>query len=114
MGVVQTGTTDAQTNFGNYAPIIPEIFAAVKGIFVSNPMEVYTKFTGGREENFAGLSGLEEAVTRIGREIHSQYILTFRPSNTDGGYHPITVRVLTRPDLDVKARAGYWIAPRQN
>lgn len=112
MGVIQTGTTDAQTNMGNWTPIFKEIFTLVKGVFVPNSHEVYTKFTGGREQNFVSLSGLEEAVKTIGEEVHSQYLLTFAPKSQEGGYHEITVRVLAAANLDVRARPGYWIAPR--
>lgn len=113
MGVIQTGTTDAQTNMGNWTPIFKEIFTLVKGVFVPNSHEVYTKFTGGKEENFVTLSGLEEAIQKIGEEVHSQYLLTFRPPETaKAGYHEITVRVLAAANLDVRTRPGYWIAPR--
>ncbi|MEP7353527.1 MAG: VWA domain-containing protein [Acidobacteriota bacterium] len=113
MGTLQTGTTDAQMNMGNYTPAIREIFTAIKGIFIPNPLEVYSKFTGGREQNFAGYSGLEEAVLNIGRELHNQYILTYLPSNRkDGGYHEIEVRVPSIPNLKIRTRAGYWIAPQ--
>jgi VWFA-related protein len=112
MGTIRTGTTDAQTNMGNYTPLFKEIFALVKGIFVPNSLEVYAKFTGGREQNFVSLSGLEEAVHEIGEEIHSQYLLTFAPNTEEGGYHEITVRVVSSPDFKITARTGYWIAPR--
>ncbi|MEO5925363.1 MAG: VWA domain-containing protein [Bryobacteraceae bacterium] len=113
MGVMRTGTTDAQQNMGNYAPIFKEIFALVKGIFVPNSLEVYTKFTGGREQNFVSISGLEEAVHEIGEEIHSQYLLTFAaPQNAEGGYHEVEVKVLGNPALKITARSGYWIAPK--
>jgi VWFA-related protein len=112
MGVLQTGTTDAQTNMGNYAPLFPEIFALAKGLFVQNSLEVYTKFTGGREENFVALSGLEEAVAKVSEELHSQYLLTFNPSGKAGGYHQITVNVLNMPNLEIKTRPGYWVGPR--
>lgn len=111
MGTIRTGTTDAQTNMGNWTPIIKEIYTAVKGIFVPNMLEIYTKETGGREHNFVSLSGLEEAISKIGSEIHSQYMLTYLPSNRhEGGYHEIQVRV-ARPDVEVRTRGGYWIAP---
>lgn len=112
MGTIRTGTTDAQTNFGNYTPIIKEIFALVKGLIVPNSLEVYTKLTGGREQNFVSLGGLEEAVQLIGEEIHSQYLLTFAPTSKEGGYREITVIVPTAPSLKITARTGYWIAPR--
>ncbi len=113
MGVIQTGTTDAQTNMGNWTPVFKEIFALVKGVFVPNSHEVYTKFSGGKEENFVTLSGLEEAVQNIGEEVHSQYLLTFAPPTTaKGGYHEVTVKVLAAANLDIRTRNGYWIAPR--
>jgi VWFA-related protein len=113
MGVMRTGTTDAQNNMGNWTPIFAEIFALVKGIFVPNSLEVYTKFTGGHEQNFVSLAGLEEAVHEIGEEIHSQYLLTFAPNTTEGGYHEIEVKILSAsPNLKITARSGYWIAPR--
>ena len=114
MGVIQTGTTDAQTNMGNWTPIFKEIFALVKGVFVQNSHEVYTKFTGGREQNFVSISGLEEAISNISEEVHSQYLLTFAPpESAKAGYHEITVRVLGVTNLDVRPRPGYWIAPRK-
>lgn len=111
MGTPRTGTTDAQTNMGNYVPAIKEIYTAIKAIFIPNMLEVYTKETGGREHDFASISGLEEAVGKIGTEIHSQYMLTYLPSNrNEGGYHEIQVRV-AKPGLEVRTRGGYWIAP---
>jgi VWFA-related protein len=112
MGVIRTGTTDAQTNMGNYTPLFKEIFALVKGIFIPNSLEVYTKFTGGREQNFVSLSGLEDAVHQIGEELHSQYLLTFAPTSQEGGYREIVVKVLPSPNYKITARTGYWIAPR--
>ena len=111
MGTIRTGTTDAQMNMGNYTPAIKEIYTLVKGIFIPNMLEVYTKETGGREHNFASMAGLEEAIGLIGREIHSQYMLTYLPSNrNEGGYHDIVVRV-ARAGMTVRTRGGYWIAP---
>ena len=110
MGNLETPTTVRQTNMGNYMPIFNEIFQAVKGIFVPNPMEVYTTYTGGREHGFVSLSGLEKSITQIGEEIHGQYLLSFSPSNRRTGYHEVEVRVLTSPNLRVRARPGYWIA----
>lgn len=112
MGQLRTGTTDAQTNMGNWTPIIREIFEAVKGIFVPNGLEVYSRFTGGREFNFVSLGGLEEAVREIGEEIHSQYLLTFNPTSKKGGYHKIEVRMVSAANVKITTRDGYWIGPR--
>ena len=43
----------------------------MKGVFISNPHEVYTKYTGGREYSFMTQRGLEQAISDIGEEIHS-------------------------------------------
>ena len=83
---------------------------SVKSLFVDNPLEVYTKWTGGREYGFLSQGGLERAVSPIGDEVHSQYLLSYRlPANATGGYHELRVEV-ARPDLEVRTRPGYWIA----
>jgi len=94
----------------DFKPIIGEIFTQVHGLFVPNHAEVFTQYTGGREYSFSNLKGLESALSDIGQEIHSQYLLSYTPNNTDeAGYHDIRVEV-SRPGLDVRARPGYWMA----
>jgi VWFA-related protein len=117
-GVIATPTTDTQgavccsPSMGDWSPIFRELFTAVKAVFVSNPQEIYTKFTGGREYSYKTQKGLEEAITNIGEEIHSQYLLTYLPNNPeDSGYHEIEVRIL-KPGLKVTTRPGYWSAAR--
>jgi VWFA-related protein len=114
-GGVQTPTSVAQMTgtqgYGaNFAPLITEIFRAVKGIFVDNPVEVYTKYTGGREIGFVSQRDLERAVSEIGREIHNQYMITYNPDDKEeGGFHQIHVEVM-RKNLNVRTRPGYWMA----
>ena len=111
-GIIGTQTTDAQQNMGDYSPAIKEIFTAVKAIFVSNPQEVYTKYTGGREFSYMTQKGLEQAISSIGEEIHSQYLLTYLPNNPgEAGYHEIEVKVL-KSGLKVTTRPGYWTAAK--
>jgi VWFA-related protein len=112
-GMVMTPTLQAQqTQLGNYTPIIKEIFTAVKAIFVDNPLEVYSKYTGGREFPFYSQRGLEQAISQIGQDLHSQYILTFRPTDlSEGGYHTIKVTV-DKPGMKIWTREGYWMAAK--
>jgi VWFA-related protein len=117
-GVPQTPTSAAQMGvggtFGSVLPLVKEIFVATKSIFVDNPQELYSKYTGGVETNFVGLKGLEQAMDRIGDELHSQYLLSYNPNNKeDGGYHTIQV-VVNKPGLKVRTRAGYWMAAVPN
>ena len=94
---------------GNALPGFLEIFKQVKGIFVDNPPEVYTRWTGGREYSFASQATLERAIADMGEEIRSQYLLTYRAPN-DGGYHEIRVDVMgLGSDLHVRAKKGYYL-----
>jgi len=110
-GQVMTPTLDNQlNNNGDWSPIFKDIFIAAKGIFVSNPLEVYSRFTGGREFPFYTQKGLEQAVSDIGQELHNQYILTYNPNDkSQAGYHTIKV-VVNKPELKVFTREGYWLA----
>jgi VWFA-related protein len=110
-GQVNTPTLDLQQNQnGNFVPLFKEMFIAVKAIFIPNPLEVYSRFTGGREYSFMSQRGLESAVSDIGEELHSQYLLTYSPNNQeDAGFHEIEVQI-NKPDLKVRTRNGYWLA----
>ncbi len=68
------------------------------------------RFTGGRSSSFLTLRGLERDIARIGEELHSQYILSFTPVQSEGGseLHRLEVTVKGRPELIVQTRPGYW------
>jgi len=114
-GVPHTPSAAAQvsgnaTNSANFIPVFVEIFKATKAIFVDNPVETYTKWTGGTEHPFISQNDLEEAVRRIGEELHSQYLISYVPNNRDeGGFHEIVVRV-NRRGAKASTRPGYWMA----
>jgi VWFA-related protein len=100
----------------SFIPLFVEIFKQAKAIFVDNPAEVFTKYTGGREYSFVSEKDLERAVQNVGQDLHSQYILSYNPNNKlEGGFHEIQVQVLDatgRPRRDIKllTRPGYWLA----
>jgi VWFA-related protein len=112
-GYSATPTTVEQNYYmGNYIPVFVDIFKAVKSIFVDDTLDVYTRFTGGREYSFVGERSLEKAVSGISDELHSQYLLSYSPNNqSTGGFHEIKVLV-NRPNLEVRTRPGYWVAAR--
>jgi len=102
-----TATSGQQISF---APLLKEIYLDVRAIFVDNPVEVFTRYTGGKEYSFFTLRDLERAVADIGDELHSQYLLSYNPNNKmEGGYHTIRVEV-NRGGLKVTTRPGYWLA----
>ena len=109
-GGVQTPTTISQNNMGNWAPVIKDIYDLAKGIFIPPPLEVYSTYSGGRQYAFKSQRELERAVSDLGEELHSQYLLTYVPNNqSEAGYHTSVVQVL-RPDMKIRARDGYYWA----
>jgi VWFA-related protein len=108
------GQLYGQPGYGaDFAPLLAEIFRATKAIFVPNPVEVYTKYTGGKEFAFVSQQDLERAVQAVGSELHNQYLITYNPNNkSEGGFHNIRVEV-TRRGLEVRTRPGYWLATVQ-
>jgi len=103
-------TTGSEGGSAQFVPMFVEIFKDAKGIFVDNPVEVFTKGTGGTEFSFGKQRGLEDAIGKIGAEIHSQYLISYNPNNKDeGGFHEIEVDV-NRRDVKVRTRPGYWLA----
>ncbi|MFN7933938.1 MAG: VWA domain-containing protein [Bryobacteraceae bacterium] len=69
--------------------------------------EVLALQTGGAEFPFTRLKGLEEAIQKLGGELHSQYLLSFVPSDRTAGVHSIEVRV-ARAGARVRSRPSYW------
>lgn len=105
-------TIDQNYYMGNYIPIFVDIFKAVKTVFVDDTLDVFTRFTGGREYSFIGEKSLDKAIEGISDELHSQYLLSYQPNDqTKGGFHEIKV-VVNRPNLEVRTRPGYWVAAR--
>jgi VWFA-related protein len=119
MGQPSTPTTIAQMTGGNsgraeFVPLMVEVFRDVKAVFKSNPVEVFTKGTGGSEFGFRSYRTLEEAIQRMGEELHSGYLITYSPNNKEeGGFHEIVVDVPERRDVKrVQTRPGYWLGPK--
>jgi VWFA-related protein len=100
-----------QGNSADFTPLIIEMFRQVKAVFFDNPVEVFTSYTGGREYSFINTSTLARVMTDLGEELHSQYLLAYRPNNKDeGGWHDI--KVTAGRHKDIRTRPGYWIASR--
>jgi VWFA-related protein len=108
-GQAMTPTLNQQlNNNGDWSPVFRALFLSGKPIFVPNPLEVYSRYTGGRDFPFYTQKGLEQAVSDIGQELHNQYILTYQPDDqNEAGYHVIKV-MINQPHLKVFAREGWW------
>jgi VWFA-related protein len=75
----------------------------------TNDADAFAKATGGRHLAFLREKSLEADISRLGEEIHSQYLLSFVPQESKNtGLHHIEVHVAKLPDAVVRARPGYW------
>src|SRR5579883_1099396 len=101
-------TTVIQQQNGNVLNAVPPIFRGIHDLFKKTPAEALSQFTGGRMYSFAKLNGFETAITDIGADLNSQYLLSYAPNNSnEPGFHTIQVSV-KRPGLKVYTRPGYW------
>lgn len=79
-------------------------------LYKTNTVEVLTKATGGTTFPFTRQKALEEAIQKLGAELHSQYLLSFVPETPVPGYHSIEVRVARPGEFRIRARPGYWVS----
>jgi VWFA-related protein len=95
---------------GDLLPMIQQIYGGAKDLMIKNPLAVLTSYTGGEQYTLMNRESLEQAVRKMGEEIHGQYLLSFTPVNTpESGYHKIRV-ALNRSGWEVRSRPGYWSA----
>jgi VWFA-related protein len=118
LGIPNTPTTMEQNygmqNRAQFVPLLKEIYIDAKGIFVKDPATQFARSTGGHEFYFVRQKGLEEAVQRISTELHSHYMISYKPTNAEeGGYHTIAVAI-DRSNLICKTRPGYYIGGGKN
>ncbi|MGC2657751.1 MAG: VWA domain-containing protein, partial [Bryobacteraceae bacterium] len=102
-------TNVIQQEDGNLLNMGAPIWRTVEQLFkVATPAQAFTSFTGGRIYSFSGERSLERAITDIGDELQSQYLISYSPTDKDEpGFHKITIAI-DKPGLDIRARPGYW------
>ncbi len=110
-GTVQTPTTDAQSREGvDLLALAVWAVQHAKDQVTSHELEIAAVATGGEYVSTWKDRTIEKVIDEIGGELHSQYSLTYAPSDADTtGYHEIKVDV-DRPELKVRARPGYFLA----
>jgi len=75
----------------------------------TNAANDFAKASGGQHLSFARVQGLEEAISKLGTELYSQYLLSFTPPDSSNtGFHPLLVGVRGHPGAVIRARPGYW------
>lgn len=91
----------------NLGAAVAAVATGLNDLFRNQPMEAYAKGTGAVRVTASNKRAINEAIERISRELHSQYLITYRPANLEGGYHNIRVEV-NRPVDEVRTRPGYF------
>ena len=95
-----------------FVPLLKEIYIDAKAVFIKDPVKLYTRGTGGAQFGFLKQRGLEDAIAKIGTEIHSQYLISYAPKPEtllEGGFHELKITV-EYPRAKVETRPGYWLA----
>ena len=109
-GSVQTPTTE-NNRYGNIDLMALAVWAVqhIKDQITDHALEIAATATGGAHLATWKDRSIEGAIDEIGGELHSQYSLTYTPSDTEAtGYHEIKVDV-DRAGLKVRARPGYYL-----
>lgn len=115
-GVPATPTYEDNYRYGGadlmavVAWAVQHIHDQVKG----NPLELATVATGGAHLSTFKDRSIEKAIDEIGGELHSQYTLSYTPTDANvTGYHEIKVSVIRSDakNLKIRARPGYYLAP---
>lgn len=76
----------------------------------TNTTKVLASSTGGTTISFNRQSSLENAIEKLGTELHTQYVLSFVPEVPVPGYHELAVRIARSGDFRIRTRPGYWSA----
>jgi VWFA-related protein len=85
------------------------VFTEIGRLSKENIGRSLSEYTGGRHLSFETLSSFENDFVNIGKEVHSQYLLSFVPdAETAPAYHRLSISVKDRPDAIIRARPGYW------
>jgi VWFA-related protein len=83
-------------------------FAQLARLGTTNHVKVLALATGGSDFPFLREHGIEDAIQKLGVEVHSQYILSFPQRGDAAGLHQIEVSVPNRPELKIRSRRVYW------
>jgi len=83
-------------------------FAQLARLATTSHVQALALATGGSDFPFVRERGIEDAIEKLGAEVHSQYILSFPQRGNAAGRHRIDVTVPKRPDLRIRSRRVYW------
>ena len=87
---------------------IPAALGELLRLEQPNTTQVLAAATGGTAFPFTRQKGLENAILKLGAELHSQYVLSFAPEDSAPGYHTLDVSLVREGRFHIRARPGYW------
>lgn len=113
-GILQTpNTEDLKWGYGNAMRLFEWAGKNLKNEFTGHALETLTAGTGGQHIATSNRKLMERAVDEIGGELHLQYSLTYETSDSAPGFHRTAVHV-SRKDLKVRQRPGYYVSPPED
>jgi VWFA-related protein len=76
----------------------------------SNAASTIASLSGGESVAFGGQRDLERQLSVLANHIPNRYMLSFRPTSNQAGFHALEVHVVGHPELQVAARTSYWLS----
>ena len=108
-GSVQTPDNAAEQEGVDITALAVWAVQHAENVVKKHALETAAAATGGASISTYGDRSIENAIDEIGGELHSQYNLSYSPTdNTVSGYHEIAVTVDVH-NLKVRARPGYYL-----
>jgi hypothetical protein len=109
----QVGHPPAEYRYNCNKADLLALYGELKRAAAPRPASLLAGYTGGISDGVLRKRALENAIERIGRELHTQYVASYTPpAATSIAFHAIRVEVRNRSDLKVRTRAGYWSVPQ--
>jgi VWFA-related protein len=111
-GSPQTPITAAESSSNvDLLPLVEDLVKMGISLITPQALEAASAATGGDHINTYHDNSIQQAMYRVGEELHAEYTLAYdAPSGGPWGYHEITVK-MTRPGFKVRTRPGYFLAP---
>lgn len=103
-----TSAADWQDEGGDKSPNLLRATTEPARLAKANISNDLAHYTGGRHLSFARLKSLEDDLASVGKEVHTQYLMSFVPSADPPAVHTIEVQVQTHPEATVRYRPLYW------
>jgi VWFA-related protein len=91
----------------NLGQLVSALSRSARTTAMSDPFSILTAATGGTQLHFRTQSQLEDALSIVGVEVRSLYLLSFYPTVKGSGHHTVKVGVNVS-GAQVYSRPGYW------